>query len=255
MKIKKSLLVGALVLSSYTSSYAIFGFGDIVHDPLNYVTAGQNLNEQIKQYSEMARQGNNQIKQLEEAYQTTQHLKNQIESWKYMKFRNMTDVAKNMREAMRAGNSLHRGSGEIASLVDGMAGTNMSDSAYFDTLKGSLSMLDEQQKLFEADARGYDDLLHRMNGDVKGGTSAIGALANMNEALLNHVDDLNAKLEAQLVNESAKAIKEQNEKAIAGEKRDNIANQIANAKLNDDGKWDWTKFKPVYTSNKQEAVR
>ena len=201
------------------------------------------------------RQTNNQLQQIEQMYQQYQQLNRQLNSWRYDPIRNMTDVSNKMQTILNAGKSLH-GAAETGStlLADISGDPNLANTSYFDTLSASLNALDEQNKLFKADASGFDHLQMRLNTDVTGGTSAIGALANMNEAVLNHIDDLNQKMSTMVTNEVSKAIKEQTEKVAQEESLTNLRRAFVNAKLEDEGNWDWTKFHPIYTSNHQEQV-
>lgn len=255
MKLNKKIFLGVCLAGCYSSSFAVFGIGDIVFDPSVYATAGQQLNEGVKQGVELGRQTTNQLKQIEEMQQQYEQLKLQLESWRYDPIRNMTDVGKKMDTVLNSGKSLHRiGQTGGSVLADITKDPSLAGQSYFDTIGASLKALDEQNQLFKNDAVAYDNLKNRLDSDVKGGTSAIGALANMNEAVLDHIDDLNQKFGTMITNDTAKALKESVEEDQQERSMSDIRKAFANAELPEDAEWDWTKFKPIYTSNHQEQV-
>ena len=54
-----------------------------------------------------------------------------------------------------------------------------------------------------------------------------------------------------ITNDASEKIKENAEKGAAADAESNIRKAFKNIEIKD-GKWDWTKFKPIYTSNHQE---
>jgi hypothetical protein len=256
MNLNKKILLGiAIGISCYSTSFAIFGFGDLVHDPINYGVNTRELTEQTNQGIEMGRQTVNQLKQIEQMHQSYEQFKLQIQSWRYDPIRNMTDVSRKMDSILNAGKSLHQvGQGSSQLIAEISGDPDLATQSYFDTISAGLGALDEQNKLFKSDAQAYDNLKRRMDTDVSGGTSAVGALANLGEATLNHIDDLNQKMANMLTNDASKAIKEEVERDQQEKDMSNIRKAFKNATLPKDGNWDWTKFKPIYTSNHQEQI-
>lgn len=251
----KQLLIASILLVYYSSSYAIFGFGDLVFDPSVYGVGTQTLSTGIKQYTEAASQTQNQLRQIDQMYTQIDQLQNQLKVWQYTKIRNFSDVTKSLDNAANVGKSLHGIGSNGGSFLSEMAGDpSLAGQSYFDTLSGTLNLLKQQNEFMKKEALAGDDLVKRMNGDVKGGTSAIGALANLSEAFTNQLGDLNKRLEAQMINNTSKEIKEQVEKDRQRQMQDTFSTSFLNVPIHDSGKWDWNKFKPIYTSSNQQQV-